>query len=123
MLSDLNNLRHEATQVNNDRNVAQMSYVQMKQNIHQTNGLSIINGHRPLNPRMPSYLQDKRGEKENLIVESARVSLQPIEHDRPGGNVDNKIYESTRQLKQRDSTGIDAVSVALEQNDFYDRII
>ena len=56
MLSDLNNLRHEATQVNNDRNVAQMSYVQMKQNIHQTNGLSIINGHRPLNPRMPSYL-------------------------------------------------------------------
>ena len=69
---------------------------------------------------MPSYLQDKN---DGLVVESTRVSLDASKSG--PGPMDGKIYESTRQLRQRDSGGQEAIMVQdrQENNAFYDRLI
>jgi hypothetical protein len=107
MMAELTNLRGEAAIVRQENNQVNKDYLAMKQGIQRQSkygtmrstdayGLQATNGHRSLNPQMPSYLRDA-GEAQlvskggmpmikldsklvspmdgDIRVESARVSL------------------------------------------------
>lgn len=126
MMSELNNLKNEASHVRQEKNSAQYNYIQLKQNISQQNGLNIVRN-------VPSYLQDRRHSPmlessniiirrdDNMVVESARVSVDRI-NDRVKGGAAKKIYDSTRSLQTRNK-GIDVVHSAWEDDDFYSRFM
>lgn len=58
---------------------------------------------------------------DSLIVESARVSIDRMT-DSIVGNAGKRIYDSTKQLKERNK-GIDVLSASLDNNVFYEKLL
>lgn len=124
MLNDLHILRHEANQVKHERTNAQYEYIQLKQQIHQDNGIASIRNH------IPSYLRENVESialgKGNLKVMADHQLSNDTRRVYGGGAVDNapkRIYDSTRQLQQR-NVGIEEImGDGLDNNKFFEKFL
>lgn len=120
MLNDLHILKHEANTVKHERTNAQYEYVQLKQQIHTQNGLPNIRN------AVPSYLQEHGSSialnRSNLKVQDYGLnndSKRVYQNDNPG----RRIYESTKQLKERNVGIDDIMDDGLESNKFFDKFL